>query len=167
MILETPAAVMSTPCPVTEPSPTTPGRSSPRILDLPNIGDERGFLLVAEQFAHVPFDIKRLFVLHRLPEDAQRAHHAHRRQHQLLIMLAGRCEAMVDNGEARTTLTLDRPDKALYLPPMLWLELSDFSAGSICAVLSSGEYDETDYVRERAEFEALAGQAPSRPAICR
>lgn len=127
-----------------------------RLVDLPEIGDETGYVLIAQAEAQVPFDIRRLFVLHRLPEGGTRGHHAHRAQHQLLIMLAGRCEAVVDDGVTRTAVTLDDPARALYLPPMLWLELGAFSAGAICAVLTSGDYDPADYVRDRAEFEALA-----------
>jgi len=135
-----------------------PERPAHRLIDLPDIGDEDGYVLVAQAEAQVPFDIRRLFVLHRLPEGAVRGHHAHRAQHQFLIMLAGRCEAVIDDGARRTTLSLDDPTRALYLPPMLWLELGGFTSGSVCAVLTSGDYDPADYVRDRAEFEALAGQ---------
>jgi dTDP-4-dehydrorhamnose 3,5-epimerase-like enzyme len=125
------------------------------LIDLPDIGDERGFLLVAQAHAQVPFDIRRLFVLHRLAEQTTRGHHAHRTQHQFLIMLAGGCEAIVDNGEGVALVVLAHPSTALYLPPMLWLELRAFSAASICAVLTSGDFDEADYIRDRAEFDRL------------
>jgi UDP-2-acetamido-3-amino-2,3-dideoxy-glucuronate N-acetyltransferase len=131
-------------------------RPAHRLIALPDIGDERGFVLVAQAHAQVPFDIRRLFVLHDVPPGGARSHHAHRAQHQLLIMLQGRCAAVVDDGAVRTEIVLDRPSIALHAPPMLWLELGDFSAGAICAVLTSGDYDEADYIRDRAEFEALA-----------
>jgi hypothetical protein len=134
-------------------------RSGPafRLVALPDIAGEDGHVLVAQAQAQVPFDIRRLFVLHRLAEGARRGGHAHRAQHQLLIMLAGQCDIVVDDGAERTEIRLDRPDLALHVPPMLWLELSGFTAGAVCAVLTSGDYDEADYVRDRAEFEALAG----------
>lgn len=112
-------------------------------------------LLVAQAHAAVPFDIKRLFVLYALPEGARRGYHAHREQHQFVVMLAGACEVVVDNGDTRETVLLARPSTALYAPPMLWLELGSFTPGAVCAVLTSGEYDEADYIRDRAEFEAL------------
>lgn len=126
-----------------------------RLVDLPEIGDATGYVLIAQAKAQVPFDIRRLFVLHRLPEGGSRGHHAHRAQHQFLIMLAGSCEAVVDDGATRTSLALEGPTRALYLPPMLWLELGEFTKGAICAVLTSGDYDPADYIRDRAEFEAL------------
>ena len=128
-----------------------------RLIDLLDIGDERGWLLVAEEQAQVPFDIHRLFVLHSLPEGASRGHHAHREQHQFLILLSGGCQVIVDDGAARHSVALETCSKALYAPPMLWLELRDFQPGSICAVLVSGRYDETDYIRDRTEFLKLAG----------
>ena len=129
-----------------------------RLIDLPHIGDERGWLLVAEEQAQVPFDIHRLFVLHSLPEGANRGHHAHREQHQFLILLSGGCEVIVDNGAVRHSVALKTCSKALYAPPMLWLELHNFQPGSICAVLVSGRYDEADYIRDRAEYLKLAGE---------
>lgn len=127
------------------------------LVDLPVIGDERGLLLFVETHAQVPFDIRRLFVLFDLPVGAARGAHAHRRQHQFLMMLAGSCDVAIYDGEARTTVRLDTPARALYVPPMLWLDLNGFSPGSVCAVLTSDIYDPVDYVRDIAEFDRLAG----------
>jgi hypothetical protein len=127
------------------------------VIELPDIGTpERGSLLIAEAGKHVPFDIKRLFVLHALPDGAERGYHAHREQHQLLMMLAGASTIIVDDGKTRTPVRLDRPTAALYAPPMHWLELGDFTPGAVCAVLTSDVYIEADYVRDRTEFERLA-----------
>ncbi|MES2096948.1 MAG: FdtA/QdtA family cupin domain-containing protein [Pseudomonadota bacterium] len=129
-----------------------------RLVAMPVIGDERGLLLFAETRAQVPFDIERLFVLFDLPDGAHRGAHAHRRQHQFLMMLAGSCTVTVDDGLSRTTVPLDSPSTALYVPPMLWLDLADFAAGSICGVLTSGVYDATDYIRDRVEFNQLSAR---------
>jgi hypothetical protein len=126
-----------------------------RLIALPDHGDAGGRLLVAQAGAQVPFGIRRLFVLHDIAEGQARGRHAHRAQHQLLIMLAGGCEVVVDNGATRETVRLDRPTLALHAPPMLWLELGAFSPGAICAVLTSGDYDEGDYIRDREEFDRL------------
>jgi dTDP-4-dehydrorhamnose 3,5-epimerase-like enzyme len=139
------------------PDETSPVRPRHRLVDLPQIGDDRGWLLVAEEEAQVPFDIRRLFVLHSLPEGANRGHHAHREQHQFLMFLAGGCEVVVDDGRVQHSVTLESCSKALYAPPMLWLELRNFLPGSICAVLVSGPYDEADYIRDRAEYRRLIG----------
>lgn len=130
-------------------------RPTHALTELAEVIDDRGRLLVAQANADVPFPIKRLFVLHGLAEGASRGYHAHREQHQLLFMLAGSCTVIVDNGATREAVRLDHPALALHAPPMLWLELEDFTPGAICAVLTSGEYDPQDYIRDRAEFDAL------------
>lgn len=130
-------------------------RPSHALLELTQIVDDRGSLLVAQANANVPFTIKRLFVLHDLAAGTSRGFHAHREQHQLLFMLAGSCTVIVDDGVERKFVRLDKPSMALHAPPMLWLELEDFAPGSVCAVLTSGEYDPHDYIRDRAEFDAL------------
>jgi hypothetical protein len=71
-------------------------------------------------------------------------------------MLSGTCQVKIDDGIDRCAVVLDSPRSALYAPPMVWLDVDRFSAGSICLVLTSGVYDEADYVRERAEFERLS-----------
>jgi hypothetical protein len=73
-----------------------------------------------------------------------------------LIMLAGECMITIDNGKQRVVVQLNRPDMAIYAPPMLWIELDAFSPGAICAVLTSGDYDPEDYIRERSEFVSLS-----------
>jgi len=133
-----------------------------QLITLPTVGDARGMLLFAQAHAQVPFDIRRLFALYALPEGARRGSHAHRAQHQFMMMLAGRCRVIVDNGETRVPVLLENPSTALYAPPMLWLELDDFSSDAVCVVLTSGDYDEADYIRDRAEFEALVGSPVAR-----
>lgn len=132
-----------------------PDRPVHQLVALQNIGDERGWLTVAEQETQVPFDFQRLFVLHSIADGATRGFHAHREQHQFLMMLAGRCRVTVDNGRTRVDVNLDSPAMGLHAPPLLWLELYDFSPGSVCAVLTSGRYDAADYIRDRCEFESM------------
>jgi oxalate decarboxylase/phosphoglucose isomerase-like protein (cupin superfamily) len=126
------------------------------LLELPQRRDARGALTFA-QGPNLPFIVQRLFVLYYLTPGAERGGHAHRQQHQLLFMMHGSARVAIENGRGRESVLLDRPSLALYAPPMLWLELSDFSPGATCAVLSSGAYDEVDYIRDYAEFGKLAG----------
>lgn len=119
--------------------------------------DARGPLIFAQQDDHVPFPIKRFFVIHHVAPGGTRGAHAHRAQHQFLVMLAGKAAVTVDDGIIRSRIVLDRATQALYAPPLLWLELSDFSPDAVCMVLASGAYSESDYIRDRAEFLRLAG----------
>jgi hypothetical protein len=123
-------------------------------MELPEIRDPRGMLTFA-QGPQLPFAVQRLFVLYNLTPGTARGGHAHKAQHQLLFMMHGSARVVIDNGAHRVDVLLDRPNLALYAPPMLWLELSEFSPGAACAVLSSGVYDEGDYVRDHAQFRQL------------
>ena len=123
-----------------------------RLLDLPERNDERGALLFGQVPDHIPFPVRRFFVLHALPPGTSRGGHAHHEQHQFLVMLAGAVTVTVDDGKARTPVRLDRPNLGLHVPPMLWLDLGDFTPGAICMVLASDVYAESDYVRDRGTF---------------
>jgi dTDP-4-dehydrorhamnose 3,5-epimerase-like enzyme len=122
-----------------------------RLVELPERADARGALVFAQQGDHIPFSPKRFFVIYPVP-GAQRGAHAHRAQHQFLVMLSGSAVVTVDNGAMREKVTLSRNNLALYAPPMLWLELDDFSDGAVCMVLTSDVYAENDYIRDREEF---------------
>jgi hypothetical protein len=128
------------------------------MIELPERADARGALVFGQQGDHIPFAVKRFFAIHGVAEGAGRGAHAHRAQHQFLVMLAGKAVVTVDDGPARTAVTLNRPNLALYAPPMLWLELDSFSADAVCLVLTSDVYAESDYVRDRAEFLRLVAR---------
>jgi len=126
------------------------------LIELPERTDPRGALTFAQQGDHIPFAVKRFFALYGVAPGASRGGHAHRAQHQLLVLLAGAATVTVDDGKTRTPIRLDRPNLALHAPPMLWLDLDGFSPGAICMVLTSDVYAESDYIRDRAEFLKLA-----------
>ena len=128
--------------------------SSPshQLIELPKRADSRGALTFAQQGEHIPFPVKRFFALYGVAAGASRGGHAHRAQHQFLVMLAGVATVTVDDGKTRTPVRLDRPNLALHVPPMLWLDLDSFSPDAVCMVLTSDVYAESDYIRDRAEF---------------
>jgi dTDP-4-dehydrorhamnose 3,5-epimerase-like enzyme len=128
-----------------------------KLIDLPLRSDKRGNLVFAQESDQIPFAVKRIFYIYDIPRGGSRAGHAHRQQHQYLIVLSGSCRVRIDDGRDRTEVRLDSPQVALYAPPLLWLDIDDFSAGSVCLVLTSDIYDEGDYVRDYAEFTHLTG----------
>jgi hypothetical protein len=130
-----------------------------RLLPVPTVVDARGALGVLEVGRAVPFAVERLFYLYGVAPGAGRGGHAHRKQHQLLVALAGSFEVRIDNGSASTRVALGRRDECLHVPPLLWLDLADFSQDAVCAVLSSGGYVEADYLRDAAAFRAAVAEA--------
>ncbi len=123
-----------------------------RIIDLPKIGDPRGNLTFIEGERHVPFDIKRVYYLYDVPGGAERGGHAHRDLHQLIVAMSGSFDVVLDDGAERRRFHLNRSYYGLYVCPMIWRELDNFSSGSVCMVLASNLYDEADYYRDYHEF---------------
>jgi dTDP-4-dehydrorhamnose 3,5-epimerase-like enzyme len=123
-----------------------------RWVELPRISDERGSLTVVEARKHIPFAIERIYYLYDVPEAGARGGHAHKQLEQLFIAMAGSFELVVDDGVGRKSFTLDQRHRGLYMPRMLWRELSHFSAGAVCLVLASLPYDENDYFRDYNQF---------------
>jgi hypothetical protein len=126
-----------------------------RLVELPQRRDARGVLVFGQIDEHLPYAPRRFFTLSGIGKGERRGGHAHRRQHQFLVMVAGTATVIVDNGETKTRILLDRPNLALHAQPMLWLDIEDFSDKSVCLVLASDIYDEDDYVRDYAEFRQL------------
>ena len=123
-----------------------------KIIDLPKIQDYRGNLTFIEQNSHIPFDIQRIYYLFDVPGGAERGGHAHQKLEQLIIPVAGSFSVVIDDGKERKTIELNRAFRGLYICPMVWRELSNFSSGAVCLVIASRLYEEDDYIREYAEF---------------
>ena len=127
-------------------------------MDLPRIQDPRGNLTFIEGSSHVPFDISRVYYLYDVPGGETRGGHAHRQLQQLIIAASGSFRVVLDDGSRRESYFLNRSYYGLYIPRLVWRELEDFSSGSVCLVLASLHYDESDYYRDYGEFvRATAG----------
>lgn len=121
------------------------------IIDIPKIEDYRGNIAVIEKDC-VPFDIKRVYYLFDVPSSAKRGGHAHKEQLELLIPLSGSFDVILNDGQQQQTVTLNKPDKGLLIRANIWRELENFSSGSVCLVISSGEFAEEDYIRDFDAF---------------
>lgn len=127
-----------------------------KILELPRISDPRGNLTFIESDNHIPFGIERVYYLYDVPGGAERGGHAHKQLHQLIIAASGSFSVMLDDGTEKRTFFLNRSNYGLYICPMIWRELHDFSSGSVCTVLASRKYEEEDYYRDYTEFQGAA-----------
>lgn len=123
-----------------------------RLIDLPKIIDPRGNLTFIENDKHIPFAIKRVYYLYDVPGGAVRAGHSHKTLHQFLIAISGSFDVTADNGYQKMKFHLNRSYYGLYIPPMTWREIDNFSSGSVCLALASDFFDETDYYRQYSEF---------------
>ena len=122
------------------------------ITELPRIQDPRGNLTFVEAGKQAPFDIRRVYYLYDVPGGSERGGHAHFQLHQLMIAMSGSFDLVLDDGFDRKRVHLNRSYNALYIPPMTWRELDNFSSGSVCMVLASEHFDEADYIRDYSAF---------------
>lgn len=125
-----------------------------RIIDLPKIHEPRGNLTFVEGGHHVPFEIARVYYLYDVPGGAERGGHAHKGLHQLIIAMSGSFDVVLDDGAEKRRIHLNRSYQGLYICPMIWRELDNFSSGSVCMALASSRYDEADYYRDYNEYVA-------------
>ena len=123
------------------------------MLTFPQHGDERGHLVVVEGEQDIPFVVKRIFYMYGSDRDVVRGQHANRRSEFVLINVSGQSKIRVDDGLGNEAVfSLNRPHTGIYLPPMVWKDMYDFSPDSILLVLSSEHYDAEEYIRDHDEF---------------
>lgn len=131
-----------------------------KLVDLERIESSSGSLSPLYGGVHVPFAIKRVYYLYDVPGGAERGGHAHRDLQQLIVAASGSFAVTLDDGQNQRTVSLDRSYYGLYLPSMIWREITSFCTGAICLVFASLPYDERDYIRNYEEYLA-AVRSPS------
>lgn len=123
-----------------------------KFIDLPVVADPRGNLCFIESSRHIPFEIQRVYYLYDVPSQSTRAGHAHVALHQVLIAVSGAFDVRLHNGLVEERVTLNRPNSGLYIGPMVWRDIDNFSSGAVCLALASSHYDEDDYIRDFDTF---------------
>ncbi len=129
-----------------------------KILNFPDLGDERGNLVVVEGEQQIPFNIKRVFYIYGSDDTVVRGQHANLRSEFVLINVAGSSKVKVDDGKETSLIELNQPRLGVYLPKMLWKEMYDFSPDSVLLVLSNEHYDGTEYIRDYDEYLKIIGK---------
>lgn len=136
------------------PVRTRPGAvaGGARVIELPRVTDPRGNLSFVESERHIPFTIERVFYLYDIPGGESRSGHAQRHLEQFVVAASGSFRVTLDDGDSRTEHYLNRSYYGIYIPPMVWREIDDFSSGSVCVVLASRAFDESEYIRDYDAF---------------
>lgn len=129
-----------------------------RLIELPKIADPRGNLTFVEGGNHIPFDIKRVYYLYDVPGGSDRGAHAHKNLHQFVVAMSGSFDIVLDDGDRQRRFQLNRSYYGLYICPMMWRTLDNFSSGGVCMVLASEPYSVDDYIRDHDEFLARVRQ---------
>ena len=127
-------------------------------IDFPKIHDPRGNLTFIEGGRHIPFEIKRVYYLYDVPGGATRAGHAHKTLQQVLIAIAGSFDVLIDDGKEKKIYQMNRSYYGLYIYPLTWRVINNFSSGAVCLSIVSDFYEENDYHREYTEFLHATGE---------
>lgn len=122
------------------------------IIELPKINNRAGNITPVHGNKEIPFHIQRIFYLYDIPGGESRGAHAHKECHQFLIAASGAFEIDLDDGVTKRTISLNRPNFGLHIPPGIWAAEKGFSSGAICLVLASHTYTETDYIRKYEDY---------------
>ena len=129
-----------------------------KILNLPVVHDARGNLTAVESGRGIPFEFKRVYYLYDVPGGSERGGHAHKNLHQLIIAMSGSFDVHLYDGSNQYSFHLNRSYHGLYICPMIWREIDNFSSGSVCMVLASDFFDEEDYIRNKSTFDQAASR---------
>ncbi len=127
-----------------------------RIIQLPKIEDQRGNLSFYESLNHIPFEIKRTYWIYDVPGGQKRGGHAFKHQHEFIIALSGSFDVILNDGTSEKIYSLNRSYYGLYVPNMIWREMSNFSTNSLALIVSSSNYRDSDYIRVYVLFQKLA-----------
>lgn len=128
-----------------------------KIIQLSKFLDPRGNLSVVEECKDIPFKIERTYWIYDVPGGEIRGGHAYKENQEFIVALSGSFDVVLDDGKSKKTFSLNRSYYGLYVPNGLWRQMENFSTNSLALVLSSTEYDETDYIRDYNEFQRTLG----------
>lgn len=122
------------------------------VVELPKIHNPAGNITILQNGVHLPFDIKRVYYLYDVPGGSERGGHAHKNLHQLIVAASGCFDVIIDDGNNKKIIELNRPNYGLMVIPGIWREIVNFSSGAICLVMASEKYSEDDYIRDYDDF---------------
>ena len=126
-----------------------------RLINLPKITNSRGNLTYVEENNQIPFEMKRMYYCYDTPMGIDRGGHVHKNLHQLIIAIGGSFDVILDDGFERISFHLDEPNLGLYVPPMIWHELNNFTPGAICLVIVSELYTKEVTVNSYETFKKI------------
>ena len=133
-----------------------------RYFDLPVRGDDDGWLVALEANRNIPFDIQRVYYIFGTQAGVRRGKHAHHALRQLMVCVAGQCAVLLDDGAQREEVRLDaseRNNRGLFIDPLVWHEMFEFSKDCVLLLLADGWYDTADYIRDYGAFKTVCGGA--------
>ena len=125
------------------------------LVQFPKVSDERGSLAFGEAERHIPFAVKRIFWSYDVQDGNMQGDHAHRTCEMVLFPIGGSFDIELDDGELKIVLHMDDPSQGVFIPPLVWCRLMNFTPNAACISLASEEYRSEDYIHDYDEFKRL------------
>lgn len=119
---------------------------------LPLVTDIRGNLTVGEFEQHIPFPVRRYFMVFDVPSAETRGEHAHKVCHQFLVCAKGNVSVVADDGKTRQEFLLQKPNQGVFLPAGTWGIQYKYSPDAVLLVFASEHYRADDYIRDYNDF---------------
>ena len=127
------------------------------MIDLPVLGDERGSLVAIEPGKILPFPIGKVSFVFGTNLSPGPGFHASRNSRHWVIAVSGSCSILLDDGERRTEVRLERAEKALEVGAMTWRELRECSDDAVLIMLAEDVGAKEEFLRSYDEFRAALG----------
>lgn len=120
-----------------------------KLIPLPLFQDQDyGSLVAIEAMQTIPFELERVYYIFGVPTKMSRGFHSHRELEQLLICVSGSVSVSLKSPYETSEIILNDNSIGLYIGPMIWREMADFSPDAVLLVLASKHFDEADYLRD-------------------
>ena len=123
-----------------------------KIIEFPELGDERGNLVVVEGEMSIPFAIARVFYIYGSDDTVVRGQHANRESEFVLVNVSGTSKVRITDGTEECIIELNRPRMGLYINKMVWKDMYEFSPDSVLLVLTNTHYDGNEYIRNYEDY---------------
>jgi len=123
-----------------------------QLINIPCIKEDRGNLCYLQEDETLPLNIRRVFWIYDIPENAERGGHAHRSCSELVFVVKGSFDIYVNNGKDEKTIHCDNPNLGIFIDVNVWCCLKNFEPGTICMVVASDKYDASGYINNFEDF---------------
>ena len=131
---------------------TVAGCKVVHIKTIPTV--DAGELSFFEATHDIPFEVKRIYYITKVPEGVRRGFHAHKKLKQLLFCPYGRIQLILENKNGREEIELSDPSIGVVIDQLTWREMLWLQKDSVLCVAASDYYEVDDYIREYDEFKA-------------
>lgn len=110
--------------------------------------------LLPIELADVPFEVKRVFVVHGY-QNEKRGNHAHRSCKQFLVCVRGCLQVTTEDLSGKKDCAIMTPGFGFFLDTYTWATVVYCVADTILLAFCSENYNKEEYIYDYEEFEKM------------